>query len=77
MKKTLTGIVMSTKMQKTVVVQIERKFRHLIYGKVIIRHKKYKAHNESLELKVSDKVKIEETRPISKDKHFRVVEKIK
>lgn len=77
MKKTLTGEVVSTKMQKTVVVGVERKFRHSRYGKVIKRHKKYKAHNENLELVVGDKVIIEETRPISKDKHFRVVKKLK
>lgn len=77
MKKTLIGEVVSTKMQKTVVVRIERKFRHPLYKKVIIRHKKYKAHNENLELTVGDKVKIEETRPISKDKHFKIVEKVK
>lgn len=76
MKKTLIGEVMSTKMQKTVVVRVVRKFRHPLYRKVIIRHKKYKAHNENLELIVGDTVKIEETRPISKDKHFKVVEKV-
>ncbi len=76
MKKTLTGEVISTKMQKTVVVRVERKFRHPRYGKVIQRHKKYKAHNENIELVVGDVVEIEETRPISKDKHFRVIKKI-
>lgn len=76
MKKTLIGEVVSTKMQKTVVVLVVRKFRHPLYRKVIIRHKKYKAHNENLGLVVGDKVKIEETRPISKDKHFKVIEKI-
>jgi small subunit ribosomal protein S17 len=63
-------------MQKTVVVKVERKFRHPLYRKIIIRHKKYKAHNEKLELVIGDKVKIEETRPISKDKHFNVIEKL-
>ncbi|MFH0979630.1 MAG: 30S ribosomal protein S17 [Candidatus Roizmanbacteria bacterium] len=76
MKKTLVGEVVSTKMQKTVVVNVERKFTHSKYRKVIIRHKKYKAHNEELELKVGDIVKIVETRPISKDKHFKVIEKL-
>jgi len=76
MKKTLVGQVTSTKMQKTVVVKVERKFRHPLYRKIIIRHKKYKAHNEKLELVIGDKVKIEETRPISKDKHFNVIEKL-
>lgn len=76
MKKFLTGKVISNKMLKTVTVQVERKFRHGRYQKVIIRHKKYKAHVVDLELNVGDTVKIEETRPISKDKHFRVVEKL-
>jgi small subunit ribosomal protein S17 len=77
MKKTLIGKVVSTKMTKTVVVMIERKFRHSVYHKVIIRHKKFKAHNEKLDLIVGDVVKIEETKPISKDKHFIVIEKLK
>jgi len=76
MAKTLIGKVISTKMQKTVVVKVERKFRHPLYEKVITRHKKYKAHNEDLKLKEGDVVKIVETRPISKDKHFRVLEKL-
>ena len=77
MKKILTGKVVSMKMTKTVVVMVERKFRHPVYHKVIVRHKKYKAHNEKLDLKLGDVVRIEETKPISKDKHFIVIEKIK
>ncbi|KKP36308.1 MAG: 30S ribosomal protein S17 [Candidatus Roizmanbacteria bacterium GW2011_GWA2_32_13] len=77
MKKTLIGKVVSTKMTKTVVVEVERKFRHPIYHKVIIRHKKYKVHNEKLNLRLGDLVKIEETKPISKDKHFMVIKKLK
>jgi len=76
MKRTLVGEVVSTKMQKTAVVKVERKFTYPRYRKVIIRHKKYKAHNEDLDLKIGDKVKIEETKPISKDKHFKVIEKL-
>jgi small subunit ribosomal protein S17 len=76
MKKTLIGKVVSTKMTKTVVVLVERKFRHAVYHKVIIRHKKFKAHNEELDLHLGDVVKIEETKPISKDKHFIVIEKL-
>lgn len=76
MKKTLIGKVASTKMIKTVVVEVERKIIHPKYKKVIIRHKKYKAHNEDLKLEKGDIVKIQETIPISKDKHFLVVEKI-
>lgn len=75
MKKTLVGKVISDKMTKTVVVLIEQKFRHAKYRKVIIRHKKFKAHNELTDIKVGDMVKIEETRPLSKDKHFIVIEK--
>ena len=76
MKKTLIGKVVSTKMTKTVVVMVEKKFKHPVYHKVIVRHKKYKAHNEKLDLKLGDIVQIEETKPISKDKHFIVKEKI-
>lgn len=77
MKKILTGTIVSTKMLKTVVVLVERKFRHAVYHKVIIRHKKYKAHNEDLALQLGDVVRIEETKPISKDKHFKVIEQVK
>ena len=77
MAKLFTGIVMSTKMRKTVTVMVTRKFRHPLYKKVISRQKKYKAHNENLDLKVGDLVSIKETRPISKDKHFIVVDKVK
>ncbi|MCR4277333.1 MAG: 30S ribosomal protein S17 [Candidatus Roizmanbacteria bacterium] len=76
MKKTLIGKVVSTKMIKTVVVMVERKLRHPVYHKVIVRHKKFKAHNEKLDLIVGDTVKIEETKPISRDKHFKVIKKI-
>lgn len=74
MAKILTGKVISTKMNKTVTVMIEKKFRHPKYGKVIKKHKKYKAHCENEKIKVGDVVTIEETRPISKEKHFIVVE---
>jgi len=76
MKKILIGKVVSTKMTKTVVVEVERKITHPKYKKVIMRHKKYKAHNEDLKLEVGDMVKIEEVRPISKEKHFVVLEKL-
>ncbi|MFN4212567.1 MAG: 30S ribosomal protein S17 [Microgenomates group bacterium] len=77
MKKILIGQVVSTKMNKTVTVKGERKFRHPLYKKVITRHWKYKAHNDKFDLKEGDWVKIEETRPLSKEKHFRVIEKVK
>jgi small subunit ribosomal protein S17 len=73
-RKTREGVVISNKMQKTVVVKIERKFRHPLYDKVIKRSKKYKAHDEESACKIGDRVLIMETRPISRDKRFRVVE---
>jgi len=76
MRKKFEGVVVSTKMQKTVVVEVERRFSHPRYRKVITRHKKFKAHNENFDLKVGDKVLIEESRPISKDKHFVVIKKL-
>ena len=75
MSKQITGTVVSTAMQKTVVVRVERKFRHPLYQKIITQHAKHKAHNEIEGIQVGDQVTIEETRPLSKDKHFRVVEK--
>ena len=72
-RKEKTGTVVSNKMQKTVVVKVERTFRHPQYGKVITRGKKYYAHNEGKELQVGDQVKIVETRPLSKLKRWRVV----
>ncbi len=75
--KVLIGTIISTKMEKTVVVEVIRKFRHRKYKKVIYKSKKYKAHNEKFDLKEGDRVKIQETRPISKEKHFQVIEKLK
>lgn len=69
-----TGVVVSNKMQKTVVVKVDRTFRHPDYEKVITRGKKYYAHHESSEpLKIGDTVRIEETRPLSRLKRWRVV----
>jgi len=76
MAKKLTGLVVSTKMQNAVVVSVERKYRAPRYHKVIIRHKKYKAHNEIKGIQVGDTIVIQETRPISKDIKFIVVEKL-
>ena len=76
-RKTLVGVVTSDKMQKTVVVQIERVTRHPLYGKVIKVHKKYKAHDESNDAKLGDIVRIRECRPMSKDKKFFVEEVMK
>ena len=76
MAKTHIGLVTSTGMQKTVTVAVDRKFRHPVYRKVIVRRKKYLAHNEDKAIKVGDTVEIKETRPISKNKRFQVVKKI-
>jgi small subunit ribosomal protein S17 len=74
MRKTMIGIVVSDKMDKTVVVAIENNVRHPMYNKIMKRTKKYKAHDEENACKVGDKVKIMETRPLSKDKRWRVTE---
>lgn len=74
--KIFTGTVVSTKMKDTIVVKIVRKLRHPLYQKVITRHKNLKAHNELKGLGVGDSVRIAETRPLSKEVHFRVIEKI-
>lgn len=75
-KRKLTGIITSNKMQKTVVVRIERIKEHPKYKRRYKIHKKYKAHNERGEYKIGDKVVIEECRPISKEKKWRVIKKI-
>jgi len=72
--KTRVGLVTSNKMQKTVVVRVERRVKHARYGKYVVQHVSYKAHDESSKLQVGDRVRIAETRPISKDKRWRVVE---
>jgi small subunit ribosomal protein S17 len=77
MAKEITGTVLSNKMAKTVVVMVERKLRHPLYRKVIVKHKKIKAHSENPDIKVGDIVTIMETRPISKDKHFIVISPVK
>ncbi len=77
MSKIIRGRVVSTKMQNTVVVRVETKYRHPVYKKVVVRHKNFKAHNEDKSVKTGDKVDMEETRPISKEKHFKVIKIIK
>lgn len=69
-RRALVGTVVSNKMEKTVVVQVERTSRHPLYGKVLKSHKKYKAHDETNEAQMGDVVQIRECRPISKDKTF-------
>jgi len=75
-KKQLTGTVISNKMQKTVVVEIEQIKEHPKYRRRYKVHKKYKAHDEKGECKVGDKVLIEECRPISKEKRWMVIKKL-
>jgi small subunit ribosomal protein S17 len=72
-RKTRIGRVVSDKMQQTVVVGIEQIIRHPLYGKTLRRTKKFKAHDEKNECGVGDTVEIMETRPISKEKNWRVV----
>ena len=73
-RKERSGIVMSDAMDKTVVVQAERRIAHPVYGKIMRRSKKYYAHDEKNEAKKGDKVVISETRPLSKTKRWRLVE---
>lgn len=73
-KKILKGVVVSDKMDKTVVVSVSRFVKHPLYGKFYKVSKKYKAHDEGNIYKTGDKVEIIETRPISKDKHFSVLD---
>ena len=73
-RKTKVGIVVSDKMDKTIVVAIKTKVRHPLYGKMVNRTRKFKAHDENNECGIGDTVKIMETRPISKDKRWRLVE---
>jgi small subunit ribosomal protein S17 len=73
-RKTRLGVVVSDKMQKTVVVAIERRYPHPVYGKMVTRTKRVKAHDEENAAKSGDTVRIMETRPLSKDKRWRVVE---
>ena len=74
MRKTLIGRVKSDKMDKTIVVAIEDSVKHPLYNKVIKRTYNLKAHDENNEAKIGDRVKVMETRPLSKDKRWRLVE---
>jgi len=73
-RKVRTGRVVSDKMDKTVVVAVESRVRHPLYGKIIKHTKKFKAHDEENACRTGDTVRIMETRPLSKDKRWRVVE---
>jgi small subunit ribosomal protein S17 len=75
--KERTGVVIKDKMNKTRVVEITRLLAHPLYGKVMRRRNRYKAHDENNQSKIGDKVRIVETRPISKDKRWRIAEILK
>lgn len=74
LRKQRTGVVVSDKMDKTIVVKVERIVQHPMYKKRIKRSVKFKAHDEMNEANIGDKVRIMETRPLSKDKRWRLVE---
>ncbi len=73
-RKVRSGYVVSDKMQKTIVVELEDRKQHRLYGKILRTNSKVKAHDENEEAGIGDRVRIEETRPLSKDKHFRLIE---
>ena len=80
LRKTRTGLVVSDKMEKTIVVAIEDNVRHPLYKKIVKRTIKLKAHDENNECRVGDRVEVMETRPLSKDKRWRlarIIEKAK
>ena len=76
LRKTRTGKVVINKMQKTIVVAVEDHVKHPLYGKIVKRTYKLKAHDENNECNIGDTVKVMETRPLSKDKRWRLVEVI-
>jgi small subunit ribosomal protein S17 len=75
-RKSRIGVVVSNKMTKTVVVKVERRVPDAKYGKIVKRAEKYKAHDENQACQIGDRVRIVETRPLSKDKRWRVAETI-
>ena len=72
-KKTMTGVVVSNKMDKTVVIKVERRFAHPVFKKVVKTTKKYKVHDEKNECLEGDFIRIQETRPLSKEKRWRLL----
>ena len=74
LRKTRIGKVVSDKMDKTIVVAVEDRVKHPLYGKIVYRTYKLKAHDENNECQIGDRVKVMETRPLSKDKRWRLVE---
>lgn len=75
-KRVLTGMIVSDKTDKTIVVKVERKVKHPLYGKIIRRSKKYHAHDEKNEFALGETVRIEETKPISKLKTWKVLDRV-
>ena len=73
-RKERVGVVVSDKMDKTIVVEIRTRVKHPLYGKIINRTIRFKAHDENNECGIGDTVRVMETRPLSKDKHWRLVE---
>ena len=73
-RKSRIGVVVSNKMTKTVVVKVERRVADRKYGKIVTRARKFKAHDEQQQCQIGDRVRMVETRPLSKDKRWRVVE---
>jgi small subunit ribosomal protein S17 len=73
-RKVRIGTVVSDKMDKTIVVAVESRVKHKLYGKIIKRTRKFKAHDENNECRIGDRVRIMETRPLSKEKRWRLVE---
>ena len=73
-RKTQVGVVVSDKMDKTIVVAVRTRVKHPLYGKIMNRTTKFKAHDENNQCRIGDIVKIMETRPLSRDKQWRVVE---
>ncbi|MBO4884885.1 MAG: 30S ribosomal protein S17 [Clostridia bacterium] len=74
LRKTRIGVVVSDKMDKTITVEIRTRVKHPLYGKIMNRTEKFKAHDENNEAGIGDTVRIMETRPLSKDKRWRLVE---
>ncbi|MEJ2593713.1 MAG: 30S ribosomal protein S17 [bacterium] len=74
LRKERTGLVVSNKMDKSIVVQIERRYKHTVYGKYVKKTNKFIAHDEKNECNIGDTVRIMETRPLSKKKNWRLVE---
>lgn len=75
--KETSGIVISNKMDKTIIVEVKRQVSHKKYGKIIVKTNKYYAHDSDNRCKIGDNVKIQETRPLSKNKRWKLIELIK